>query len=239
MTNKNNKVLVIIPAYNEADNILAVVRELQEANPAVDYIVINDHSSDQTATILENNRLQYMTLPINLGIGGAVQTGYRYARDHGYDIAVQMDGDGQHDPHYLKTLIDPILHGQSDYCIGSRFIDGEGFQSSTARRFGIRALSGLIHWLTGVRIKDVTSGFRAVDRFFINVFAEEYPSDYPEPKAIVDAVMRQKRITEVPVRMRERAAGVSSINAGKSLYYMIKVTLDIIICRISYGMRRG
>lgn len=237
------KVLIIIPAYNEAENISSVIRELEAVDlPAeidLHYLVINDHSTDGTKEILIKKHYHYLDLPINLGIGGAVQAGYLYARNNGYDIAVQMDGDGQHDPAYLQTLILPILDHQADYCIGSRYMERKGFQSSLARRTGIRFLSGLIHCLTGRKIKDVTSGFRAVNRFFINVFAEDYPDDYPEPKAIVDAIMRRKSIVEVSVVMRERVGGVSSINIHKSIYYMIKVSLDIIICRISYGVRRN
>lgn len=184
------KILVIIPAYNEEKNIEHFVNELINKCPRADYLIVNDHSADQTGNIIRNDHFQYVTLPLNLGIGGAVQTGYRYARDNGYDIAVQMDGDGQHDPEYLMNLIQPIMDGTADYCIGSRFINKEGFQSTPMRRVGIRYLSGLFHFLTGCKVYDVTSGFRAVNRFFIEVFAEEYPDDYPEPKAIVDAVMR-------------------------------------------------
>ena len=188
--------------------------------------------------ILKKRGYNHINCPINLGIGGAIQTGYRYARENDYEIAVQIDGDGQHDPAYIGQIIDPILKGEADYVIGSRFVNKEGFQSSFTRRMGIRFLSGLITVLCFRRIKDVTSGFRAVNRFFIEVFADSYPIDYPEPEAILDAVMRRKRILELPVVMRERETGQSSINFNKSIYYMIKVTLDIIVCRISYGIRR-
>ena len=232
------RILVIIAAYNEQENIADTVEELQSVCPGIDYIVVNDGSTDSTEQILRQNHIRHVRLPINLGIGGAIQTGYRYAREQGYDIAVQLDGDRQHDPSYIRALTDPIIAGEADYCIGSRFISNEGYQSSSLRRTGIRFLSGEIRLLTGRRIKDVTSGYRAVGRRSIAAFAENYPIDYPEPEAIVDAVMRRERIREIPVVMRNRKKGKSSITPWRSVYYMIKVTLDILICRISYGLRR-
>lgn len=231
------RVLVIIAAYNEEENIFHTVSNLTSHYPEYDYVVINDGSTDHTLRILEEHHFNYVNLPINLGIGGAVQTGYLYARDQGYDIAVQMDGDGQHDPTYIGALIAPIESGVADYMIGSRFIDKEGFQSTGIRRTGICFLSGLIRLLTGHHVLDVTSGFRAVNRYFIEKFAEDYPIDYPEPKAIMDAVMSGREVHEVPVKMREREGGRSSITFWKSVYYMIKVSLDILICRISLSFR--
>ena len=236
--NKKSDILIIIPAYNESENIENIVDEITSGYPQYDYVVVNDGSSDDTARILKKRGYNHINCPINLGIGGAIQTGYRYAKENDYEIAVQIDGDGQHDPAYIGEIIDPILKGEADYVIGSRFVNKEGFQSSFTRRIGIHFLSGLITLLCFRRIKDVTSGFRAVNRFFIEVFADSYPIDYPEPEAIMDAVMRRKRIIELPVIMRERETGQSSINFRKSVYYMIKVTLDIIVCRISYGIRR-
>ena len=240
MAEKKKSVLLLIAAYNEEENILRVAEEVSSVCPDADYLIINDGSKDGTEQILMEHGLQHVRLPINLGIGGAIQTGYRYARDNGYEIAVQLDGDGQHDPAYLEQVLQPIRQGEAEYVIGSRFVsgEGEGFQSTGARRFGIRFLSTLIFILCGVRVRDVTSGFRAVNRRFIETFAESYPTDYPEPEAIMDAVMRRGRIAEVPVVMRERAGGTSSINLKRSVYYMIKVSLDIIVCRISYGFRR-
>jgi glycosyltransferase involved in cell wall biosynthesis len=235
---KKSNVLIIIPAYNEGENIKNIVEELKNGYPQYDYVVVNDGSSDNTSQILMENGYNHVTCPINLGIGGAIQTGYQYAKEKGYDVAVQLDGDGQHDPAYIGDIVQPILDDEADYVIGSRFVNKEGFQSSVTRRIGIRFLSGLITVLCLTKIKDVTSGFRAVNKFFINVFAVSYPIDYPEPEAIMDAVMRRKRIIELPVIMRERETGTSSINLKRSVYYMIKVTLDIIVCRISYGIRR-
>lgn len=233
-----NKVLIIIPAYNEEKNIEKVVDNIVNNFPEYDYVVINDGSRDATRDICKARGYEFLNLSINLGIGGAVQTGYKYAKDKGYDIAVQIDGDGQHDISYLKKMLPLLESGEADIVIGSRFIDKEGFQSSAARRTGIKLLSTLIFICTGCRIKDVTSGFRAVNKKFIDIYSQYYPIDYPEPEAIVAAVMNRGKIKEYPVIMREREAGKSSINFLKSVYYMIKVSLAIVICRISFGVRR-
>lgn len=236
---KEPKVLIIIPAYNEAENIEAVVGHMMEYAPQYDYLVVNDGSSDDTQEICMKSNFLYLDLPINMGIGGAVQAGYIYARKNDYDIAVQMDGDGQHDIAYLDKLLKPIMEKSADIAIGSRFLEKEGFQSSVMRRIGINFLSGLIRVFTFKKIKDVTSGYRAVNRRFIEIYSRDYPMDYPEPEAIVAAVMHHGRIMEIPVRMRAREGGTSSITFGKSIYYMIKVTLAIFICRVSYGFRRA
>lgn len=235
---ESKKPLLIIPAFNEEANIEKVIRNLEKNYPQYDYVVINDGSADHTGEICEKNGYNVINLPINLGIGGAVQTGYRYAKKYGYSIAVQIDGDGQHDVSYVEKVIQPLLIGEADVVIGSRFLEYEGFQSSASRRFGIGVLSSLIRLCTGVKVKDVTSGFRAVNKQFINIYSIDYPSDYPEPEAIITAVMYRGRIREIPVVMRERENGESSINFRKSIYYMIKVTLAILIRRISYGVRR-
>lgn len=232
------KPLIIIPAYKEAENIEALVDNIIDNYPQYDYIIINDGSKDNTAQICRDKGYNFCDLPINLGIGGAVQTGYKYAERNGYDIAVQIDGDGQHDVSELDKVIAPIESGDADIVIGSRFIEKEGFQSSTIRRVGIRFLSGLIWICTGKKVLDVTSGYRAINRKFIQIYADNYPNDYPEPEALVIAVMNKGRVKEVPVIMNERQAGSSSIHAWKSVYYMIKVTLAIIICRVSLGIRR-
>lgn len=232
------RVLLIIPAYNEAKNIEKVIDEIVGDFPQYDYVIINDGSKDDTEEVCLRMGYHIINLPINLGIGGAVQTGYRYAWKHGYDIVVQIDGDGQHDVAYVKDVIRPLLREEADVVIGSRFLIGEGFQSSVPRRIGIRLLSTLIWLCTGQKIKDVTSGFRAVNRRFIFIYSQDYPYDYPEPEAIITGVMYRGRIREVPVVMRERENGTSSISFRKSVYYMIKVTLAILVKRISYGVRR-
>ena len=233
-----SKVLLIIPAYNEEESLRSLIEEIKAACPEVDYLVVNDCSSDDTERLLEELGANYISLPCNMGIGGAVQSGYRYAAQNGYDIAIQIDGDGQHDVRFVKDMVKLIEDKQADVVIGSRFIDKEGFQSSQARRIGIRILSMLIRLMCGAKVKDVTSGFRAVNRRFIELFAENYPDDYPEPEVIVTAKLYGAVIKELPVVMRERTTGKSSINLKRSIYYMIKVSLAIIICRISLGFRR-
>lgn len=233
------KGLIIIPAYNERNNIQYVIENIEENYDNVDYLVVNDSSLDDTEKILNELHASYISVPVNLGIGGAVQTGYKYAKKNNYDIAIQVDGDGQHDVTYIKEMIHIIESGDADIVIGSRFIDKEGFQSSGLRRTGINILSILIYCMCGRKIKDVTSGFRAINRKFIDIYANNYPDDYPEPEAIVTAVLFGGKIEEIPVVMKERLSGKSSINVKKSVYYMIKVTLAIIICRISLGFRRG
>ena len=229
------KVLIIIPAYNEAENISGTLNDLKEQCPWADYLIINDCSTDGTRQILEKLGVEYLDLPINLGIGGGVQTGYRYAMEHGYDIAIQFDGDGQHMAQYISNLIDPIARGQADVVIGSRFIEKQGFQSSAMRRFGIGFLSKLIYLLSGVNVMDATSGFRAVNRKMIAFYAKNYAQDYPEPEAILAAGCAGARICEVPVEMRDRQGGVSSISPAKSVYYMIKVSLALLLSRAAYG----
>ena len=224
--------LLIIPAYNEADSLDALVREIQIKAPSFDYIVIDDGSTDHTAKICREHHLRALHLVNNLGIGGAVQAGYLYAKRNDYDIAVQIDGDGQHDPAYLDALIQPIIDGQADFTIGSRFIEGEGFQSSGLRRAGIRWLDAILRNSTGLDITDATSGFRACNQRVMELFATYYPKDYPEPETIADLYRHRLKILEVPVIMRERQSGVSSIRVFKPIYYMMKVTLSIMISRI-------
>ena len=225
------RAIVMVPAYNEQDNIRHTLQDLQENGAETDILVMNDCSTDGTEAILRELGVNYLSFPVNLGIGGGVQAGYQYARAHGYDIAIQFDGDGQHEAKYLKELMAPLLSGEADITIGSRFMEHEGFQSSAARRVGIGILSGLIRFLCGVKVMDVTSGMRAVNRRFIEEYAEHYAQDYPEPEALLYAGLRKARIREVPVQMRERASGKSSISAMRSVYYMIKVSLALIIGR--------
>ncbi len=229
------KKLVIIPAYNESENIVNTVKEIKEKASDFDYVVINDCSSDKTLEILENNHLNYINLPVNLGIGGAVQTGYKYALEHEYDMAVQVDGDGQHDPAYLHSLEETLIKEKADMVIGSRFIKNEGFQSTFARRMGIVYFTKMIKSLTGTTITDPTSGFRLVNKDVIALFANDYPRDYPEPESIVALLKRKKKVIEVPVQMKERQGGVSSIRLWNSVYYMIKVSIAILVeCSRTY-----
>ena len=231
------KKLVIIPAYNESESIEATVRDIIEKAPDFDYIVINDCSTDNTAEICRRNHFHVLNLPVNLGIGGAVQTGYLYGWRQGYDVAVQVDGDGQHDPMFLGKMAEYLEKENLDMVIGSRFIEKKGFQSSGARRVGIRYFSWLIHLLTRVRITDPTSGLRMVNRKIMKEFSLNYPKDYPEPESVVAIICRGYQVKEIPVIMRERTGGVSSISMKKSLYYMVKVSLAILFEKIRGGKR--
>ena len=226
------KILVIIPCYNEQESIERVIENLKANAPFADYLIVNDCSTDQTLRILQANGMNYINNPVNLGIGGGVQAGYLYARENGYDVAVQMDGDGQHDPKYLEKVCAPVIDGTYDMCIGSRFIEKEGFQSSFMRRLGINIISFMIKLFTGKKIYDVTSGYRACNKELINFFADNYADDYPEPEAIITSVLSGFKVGEVPVVMVERQGGTSSIRSLKSAYYMIKVCLALVVDRI-------
>lgn len=226
------KKIIIIPAYNEEENIERTVNAIQKSAQGFDYVIINDCSTDSTRKICEEKGFNIVNLPINLGIGGAVQTGYKYAYENGYDVAVQVDGDGQHDPEFLNTMAKYLVEHQVDMVIGSRFIEKKGFQSSITRRMGIKFFSGLIKILTGKTITDPTSGLRMIGRNVMEIFSRDYPRDYPEPESIVAVLRKNMKIEEIPVVMLERQGGVSSISPKKSIYYMIKVTLAILIERI-------
>ncbi len=226
------KKIIIIPAYNEEENIERTVNAIQKSAQGFDYVIINDCSTDNTRKICEEKEFNIVNLPINLGIGGAVQTGYKYAYENGYDVAVQVDGDGQHDPEFLNTMADYLIEHQVDMVIGSRFIEKKGFQSSITRRMGIQFFSKLIKVLTGKKITDPTSGLRMIGRNVMEIFSEDYPRDYPEPESIVAVLRKNMKIEEIPVVMLERQGGVSSISPKKSIYYMVKVTLAILIERI-------
>lgn len=231
------KKLIIIPAYNESANIEKTVRDIEESATGFDYVIINDCSTDNTREICEKRGFNIVNLPINLGIGGAVQTGYQYAVEYGYDLAVQVDGDGQHDPQFLQRMAEYMENHQVDMVIGSRFIEKEGFQSSFLRRVGITYFSGLIKLCTRKKITDPTSGLRMVGRKVIQMFADSYPKDYPEPESVVAALRNGYVVEEIPVVMRARQGGESSITMKKSVYYMIKVTLAILMEVMRGGKR--
>ncbi len=226
------KKIAIIPAYNEQDSIVKTVTDLQKKAPDFDYIIINDCSKDNTMDICREHGLKVLNLPINLGIGGAVQTGYLYAYQHNYDVAVQFDGDGQHDAAYLEAMSEVLEKEQIDMVIGSRFITKEGVQSSGLRRVGIRYFAFLTKLLFGQEITDATSGMRMCNRKVMELFIKDYPRDYPEPESVARLLRHKCRIKEIPVVMHEREAGVSSISLKKSGYYMIKVSLAILIERL-------
>ena len=219
-----------MPAYEEEGIIAAVVAEIRSFDPALDIVVVDDGSVDGTAAAAASAGAAVVRLPFNLGIGGAVQTGFKYALEHGYEIAVRLDGDGQHDPTELPKLLEPLARDEADVVIGSRFAGGDReYRPPFARRAGIRWFAKLVSLLTRQRLTDTTSGFQAVNARGIRLFAADYPHDYPEVEAVVMVVRHRLRIVEVPVRMRERELGSSSITALRSLYYAVKVTLALFV----------
>lgn len=229
------KILLIIPAYNEEKNILNTYKTIEKYNKKSDYkydvIVINDGSLDGTREVLEDNKIPHINLVENLGIGGAVQTGYKYAYMNGYDIAVQFDGDGQHDVNYVKNIIDPIIRKEADMVIGSRFIDltSSDFKSTMFRQMGIKLISFFIKLKTGKKIYDTTSGFRACNKDIIERFSRSYPIEYPEPITTTELLKDKFVIEEKAVSMKERVAGKSSIGSWKNAYYMFNVILSIVL----------
>ena len=240
MNTKKQKVLLIIPAYNEEESILNVVNKIynynKENNTKYDIVVINDGSKDNTEKILCENNINHIKLINNLGIGGAVQTGYKYALENDYDIAVQFDGDGQHDIRYVRDVIKPITDNDANMVIGSRFIDKSTskFKSSKARQMGIKMISFFIKLVTSKKIYDTTSGFRAVDKGLIKKFSNSYPVEYPEPVSTTEILKMGYKVKEVAVSMNERENGISSIRMWKNCYYMINVILYILVI----GIRR-
>lgn len=220
------KVLAMVPAYNEENTVREVVQGILAQG--IDTVVINDGSADNTAEKARGAGADVIDLPFNLGIGGAVQTGYIYALRNNYDIAVQIDGDGQHDPVSLTSLIQPLIDNEADMVLGSRFLKNQNYRSSAFRRMGMIFFTGLVSLNYRRWITDTTSGYRAVNRELIELFAEDYPSDYPEVEVLVRLRVLHKRVKEVPVVMNQRSFGSSSITPAKSIYYMSKVTLAII-----------
>lgn len=239
------RTLLIIPAYNEEENILRVCNLIEEYNKnneiKLDYVVINDGSRDNTLNILIKNNINHINLIHNLGIGGAVQTGYKYAYQNNYDIAIQFDGDGQHDLNYVSNICEPLIKKEADMCIGTRYLDKDSskFQSTFMRRLGKNIISFMINLCCKKKITDPTSGFRASNKEIIEIFAKDYPTEYPEPESTVEVLIDKYRVMEVPVSMNERIGGKSSINIWKSVDYMFKVSLAVLIDSINFKERRG
>ena len=227
MSSKN--ILIIVPAYNEEWSIGEVIEGVQRCLPQSDTLVVNDGSTDRTSEKAKASHAIVLDLPFNLGIGGAVQTGYRYACEKGYDIAVQVDGDGQHSPHEIFKLVDALEKKKVDMVIGSRFIGNPGYRASPMRRLGIAILSRIISLLVRQKVTDPTSGFRAVNRSAIHLFASDYPQDYPEPEILVLLSRSGLKMKEIPVKIVQRSYGESSITWIRSAYYMIKVLLAIFV----------
>jgi len=232
-----DKIILVIPAYNEEENILNTYKSIMKYNTEkktnYDVIVINDCSTDKTSEICHQNKIPVIDLVHNLGIGGAVQTGYKYAYKNGYDIAVQFDGDGQHDVRYVKNVVDPIINGQADLVIGSRFVKKiDTFQSSAARRMGIKVISSFMKFATGKKVYDTTSGFRAVSKEIIKDFSISYPNEYPEPVTTAEILKKDYKVSEVSVEMKEREGGTSSIHTWKTVYYMLNVCLALLVIKV-------
>ena len=228
-----SRIVAIVPAWNEAGAIGGVVDEILAFDSTIDVVVIDDASADQTVAFAERHGATVLPLLFNVGIGGAVQTGFRYARDEGYEIAVRLDGDGQHDASELEKLLTPLRAGDADLVIGSRFVDPDGsYRPPFARRVGIRVFAGLVSLLGGQKVTDTTSGFSAMNRAGIELFATEYPHDYPEVEATLVALRSGLRLAQVQVEMRERQAGTSSITFVRSLYYIVKVMLALLVASL-------
>ena len=227
------RIVAIVPAYDEAGAIAWVVDEIRASGSAPDVVVVDDASTDDTAAIAEAHGATVLRLPFNVGIGGAVQAGFRYALEEGYETAVRLDGDGQHDARELPRLLEPIEQGRADLVIGSRFVDGTGsYRPPLARRLGIRVFARLVSLLGGQRVTDTTSGFVALDRRGIELFAAEYPHDYPEVEATLVALRSGLRLEQVQVDMRERESGASSITFVRSIYYIVKVMLALLVASL-------
>jgi glycosyltransferase involved in cell wall biosynthesis len=225
----SHKIVAIVPAFNEEANIASVINDLRQHQPAIKIVVINDCSEDATGDIVRRLNETVINLVINLGIGGAVQTGLKYARDNDYDIAIQFDGDGQHMAAEIEKIVRPVIDGEADVVIGSRFLGGGGFKSNIPRRIGI----GVFRWVNSILVRntitDNTSGFRAYNKSAIEFLAQYYPQDYPEPEAVVELYRNRFRIREVAVAMKEREGGRSSIKVFGSVYYMVKVLMASLI----------
>ncbi len=230
---KRGSLVAIVPAWNEAGAIGRVVDEIREAVPDVEVVVVDDASSDETAAIAEAHGATVLRLPFNVGIGGAVQTGFRYALAEGYTRAVRLDGDGQHEASQIPAILAPVEAGEADLVIGSRFVDpGSAYRPPFARRMGIRVFARLVTILGGQRVTDTTSGFVALDRAGIELFASQYPHDYPEVEATLIALRSGLRLAQVQVDMRDRTTGASSITFLRSLYYIVKVTLALLVASL-------
>ena len=225
------KRIAIVPAFNEEKNLPRLLGELHELDPGLEIVVVSDGSTDRTAEVAAAAGAHVVQLPFNLGIGGAVQTGFRFAWEGGYTLAVRLDGDGQHDPSQLGRVLEPVLRGDADIVVGSRFAADlpSGYRSSRSRRLGIRLLAWVVSRIVGQQVTDTTSGFQALNREGIALFARDYPHDYPEVEATVMVFRHRLRLREVPVEMRERGGGRSSITALRSVYYMVTVLLAIFV----------
>lgn len=227
--NTSDKILIIIPAYNEENTIGWVIEKTKQSLPFADILVVNDGSIDSTSTISRENGAMVLDFPYNMGIGSAMQAGYKFADRMGYDIAVQCDADGQHRPAQIKKLIETLINDKVDMVIGSRYLETRRFRSSVSRRLGMLIFSRVLSLIAKQKLTDTTSGFRAVNRKVIRIFSMDYPSDYPEPEALVLLHREGCTLKEISINMNSRKGGNSSITPSKSVYYMVKVMLAIFI----------
>ena len=236
------RIAVVIPCFNESESISGVIRSLSAYQDQPEYtlvpVVVNDCSTDNTLEVIKGLNILFLDLPVNLGIGGAVQSGMRYAFENGYDAAIQFDGDGQHPADQIRQIVIPVIEDNADVVIGSRFLDKEGFQSTYLRRAGIRYFEHLLKLLLGIRISDSTSGFRCLGKKALKLVNAYYPDDYPEPEAVVLFNLNRLNISEVPVNMMERQGGQSSIRGWKTAYYMFKVSLAILFAYIRLKFKK-
>lgn len=223
------KTIIIVPAYNEETSIPGVIEDLRRHAPDADILVVNDGSQDGTSPVALSRGVRVLDLPYNLGIGGAMQTGYMFAERNNYDVAIQFDGDGQHLAAEIEKLLGPLRRGEADMVAGSRFLTAGGYRAPLFRKIGIRIFSFVLSRIMGMTITDTTSGFRAANRKVIEFFARIYPDDYPEVESQVLLHKVRLRLTETPVEMRERTAGKSSITPLRSVYYMVKVLMAVFI----------
>lgn len=226
------RVLVIVPAHDEQDSLPATLAELRAKAPGVDVLVVDDGSHDSTSAVALAAGVRVVRHPVNLGVGGALQTGFRWAMRRGYDVAVQLDADGQHDPAYLATLLAPVLEGRCDVSIGSRFVEATGYNAPLNRRIGMMLFQAVVKLAIGRRITDTTSGFRAYARPVMQVCQHDFPKDFPDAPLLIGLARRGFRLDEVPVVMRERQAGQSFYTLGKQFYYPYKNLLASLMAMI-------
>lgn len=226
---KEVKTLIVVPAYNEESNLSALIEKIKEEFAGIDIVVIDDGSKDKTSEVAGKLNIEVLQLPYNLGIGGAVQTGYKFALEMGYDVAIRLDGDGQHPPQEAKKLAEPVLRGEVDIAIGSRYLSGGNYKPELPRRVGTKIFSLIVSLMIKQKITDATSGFVALNRDAIKILCQEFPRDYPEVESLVILHRNHLRIAEIPVEMKRRGDGRSSIRGLKQAYYVVKVLLSLLI----------
>ncbi|MCD6417205.1 glycosyltransferase family 2 protein [bacterium] len=228
-SDENLRVIAVIPAYNEESTIEKVVGEVKASVSGIDVVVVDDGSSDDTYHCALKSGAKVVRHPFNMGIGATVQTGFKFAAKRNYDVAIQVDGDGQHNPSYIPEMLKILKNSDADVVGGSRFLEKKGFQSSLLRRMGIKFFELIFKILVGIDVTDCTSGFRAFGKDALYFVAKNYPEDYPEPEAVILLKKAGFKFVEIPVVMRERQGGSTSIKGFKPFHYMVKVTLALLM----------